>query len=42
MIDLFRVGDMDHKYKTVAMDKLEAIEERVNIKVSKVSSHLDL
>ena len=42
MVDLFRLGDMDLKYKTVAMDKLESIEERVNIKVSKVSSHLDL
>ena len=42
MVDLFHLGDMDLKYKTVVMDKLEAIEERVNNKVSKVSSHLNL
>ena len=42
MVDLFHLGDMYLKYKTVVMDKLEAIDERVNNKVSKVSSHLNL
>ena len=41
IIDLFHLGDMDLKYKTVAIDKIEAMEKTVNTKVTTVSNRLD-